>query len=428
VNEERLKKLVSDQPAPDESEAIERGWRVVGAGFDQSEPVARPRPRGLGRLVVAGTAACALVGAAFTPPGEAVADWLEDAIRPAAETAPPPLRLPAEGRLLVNTSGPWIVQQDGSKRLLGRYEDAAWSPSGRFVVASRGRQVIALEPGGRVRWTLDANRPVSGARWAPSGYRIAYLAGRRSGYELPPPAPGGTGPPQSLRVVAGDGTGDRLARSRVAEVAPAWRPGLTHVLAYAEVRGEIVVADTDTGKALWRADAARPVRQLAWSADGQRLIALSRREVQIFDARGELMSVVSARPHEPRPLAVYMRDLAFARRGHRFALIRVNSSGTGSEVVTLAAERRPGQPRRVFSAPGAITAIEWSPDGEWLLVAWDGADQWIFVRTTGRREVRTVGGLADRFDAGSGPELPRVTGWCCAAVIRPAAALPAGPP
>jgi hypothetical protein len=113
-----------------------------------------------------------------------------------------------------------------------------------------------------------------------------------------------------------------------------------------------------------------------------------------------------------------VRDVAFARRGHRFALIRATRSGTGSEVVTLAAESRPGSPRPVFSAPGAIGEIEWSPDGQWLLVAWTGADQWVFVRPAPSREVRTVVELADRFDAGSGPQLPSVSGWCCAVVER----------
>ena len=84
----------------------------------------------------------------------------------------------------------------------------------------------------------------------------------------------------------------------------------------------------------------------------------------------------------------------------------------------MAAERQAGKPRSVFSAPGAIGEIEWSPDGEWLLVAWAGADQWVFVRDAPGREVRTVTGLADRFNAGSGPELPSVSAWCCSAVER----------
>lgn len=402
MNEDRLKTLLVEEPLPDEAQAMGRGWRVVSAAIDDAQPPPTMRRRAFGRFALAGAALCALAAVAFTPPGEAVADWFEDVVRPAAEIAPPPLRLPSEGRLLVNTpAGSWIVQQDGSKRLLGRYTDASWSPAGLFVAASRGRQLFAVEPGGRVRWSIDASQPVSGARWAPSGFRIAYLTGDE---------------PASLRVVAGDGTQDRLVRTGVAEVPPVWRPGLKHVVAYSDRHGAVVAVNADTRKELWQTPPGAAISQLAWSEDGQRLVALSHTALRIFDAQGEFLSAVPVRVRQPQALPTYVRDIAFARGGHRFALIRATRSGAGSEVVTLAAERQPGNPRPVFSAPGAIGEIEWSPDGEWLLVAWSGADQWVFVRQAPSREVRTVVELADRFDAGSGPELPNVSGWCCRSV------------
>ena len=73
---------------------------------------------------------------------------------------------------------------------------ASWSPHGRFVVVWRGRRLAALDLRGRVRWSLLAPRPVTGALWSPSGFRVAYRSG------------------QDLRVVAGDGTGDRLLDRR----------------------------------------------------------------------------------------------------------------------------------------------------------------------------------------------------------------------
>src|SRR5205814_5470534 len=99
--------------------------------------------------------------------------------------------LPSAGRLLVDsTAGPWIVGADGSKRLLGRYTAASWSPHGLFEVAVRGHELAALDPKGTVRWSLERAGLVHDARWSPDGYRIAYLAG------------------STLRVVAGDGSGD----------------------------------------------------------------------------------------------------------------------------------------------------------------------------------------------------------------------------
>ena len=69
------------------------------------------------------------------------------------EKAQPALfSLPAPGRLLVTAdSGAWVVEQDGSKRLLGRYREASWSPFGRFVVGSRPNELVALTPKGDVR-------------------------------------------------------------------------------------------------------------------------------------------------------------------------------------------------------------------------------------------------------------------------------------
>ena len=107
------------------------------------------------------------------------------------------------------------MHQDGSKRLLGRYRDAAFSPHGRFIAATRANQrsrsTRRATFAGRSRGPAPASRPGPGPR---TDTRIAYLSGGR------------------LRIVAGDGTGDR-AVGRAALVAPAWRPGPSRVLAFA---------------------------------------------------------------------------------------------------------------------------------------------------------------------------------------------------
>ena len=254
-----MRELLRDRPAPDEAAAQERGWRIVGKAFAEREPAGHPRrPR---PLVVALTTALALLVAGLTPPGQAVADWLRDAVKPGREDARDALvSLPARGRLIVTSQrGPWIVERDGSKRLLGAFDDASWSPRGLFVVVTRGHEVIALEPGGRPRWSLARPGRVRAARWSPDGFRIAYHAG------------------DDLRVVAGDGTGDRPLVRGVAAAPSAWWPGPAHRLAYAEPGGRVAMVDGDSARVLWRSGRADDVIRLAWSSDGTRLLAVSPR-------------------------------------------------------------------------------------------------------------------------------------------------------
>src|SRR5262249_49810709 len=145
------------------------------------------------------------------------------------ERAEPALfSLPTQGRMLVaSDAGVWVVQADGSKRLLGPYREASWSPFGRFVVAARENELAALEPDGNVRWTL-ARRGARSPRWGgtKTDTRIAYVD--RTG----------------LRVVAGDGTNDHL-------IVPGyrgplgWRPGTGFVLAYANRPGRVTLYDVE---------------------------------------------------------------------------------------------------------------------------------------------------------------------------------------
>ena len=214
---------------PGEHEARERTWAVVRAAFDEREPVAA-RPRRL-LPAVAFAVLAAAVAAALTPPGRAVVDRVREAL--GVERAEQALfSLPADGRLLVvSDSGAWLVSRDGSKRRLGDYRVAACSPFGRFVAAARERELAALEPDGDVRWTLARNG-ITDVAWGGTAAdtRIAYLAG-------------GT-----LRVVAGDGTGDHA-------LGPAdsfrWLPGARHRLAVA-AGGRTMVVDADTGAVVAR--------------------------------------------------------------------------------------------------------------------------------------------------------------------------------
>jgi hypothetical protein len=395
MTEERLRELLREQRAPDERAAEERGWRVVREAYAQRGP-AVPRRRGL-RLAAALAAAAVLLAAAFTPPGQAVAEWVRDAVRPGREDARKALvSLPARGRLLVTSErGPWIVERDGPKRLLGDYEEASWSPRGLFVVATRDHELFALEPGGRPRWSLARAGRVRHARWSPDGFRIAYLSG------------------SGVRVVAGDGTGDAALVPDVALTAPAWRPDTRHRLAYADRRGRVAVVDTDTKRTLWRSGPGSVPAELAWSADGARLLVLSSEQVRVLDSRGRSLLTLRMAP------GTRAQTAAFAPGGDAFALVSYAEAAerTRLELVRFAEK---GAAQRLLSGLGRFGDIAWSPDGQWLLAAWRDADQWVFIHTGAKRRapierLRAVANITRQFDPGGGRRaaFPQLGGWCC---------------
>ena len=222
---------------PDEQEARERSWAVVSAAFAEREP--QPRRRSW-RPVAAVALAVVVLAGLLSPPGRAVLDEIRQVVG-VEESAPALFSLPAPGRLLVTAgSGVWIVDEDGSKRLLGGYQEASWSPFGRFVVAARANELAALEADGTVRWSL-ARPDVRLPRWGGSGTdtRIAYFSRGQ------------------LRVVGGDGKGDHLLDAQSAERAPVWMPGGGHRLAYPTRDGSVRVVDVDTGAVVEREAPAR---------------------------------------------------------------------------------------------------------------------------------------------------------------------------
>lgn len=365
---------------PDEHGARERSWRVVEAAFEARDPVERPSRRWV--AVVALAAVAALVAAAASPPGRAVIDKIREAV--GVERAQPALfSLPSPGRLLVaSDAGIWVVQQDGSKRLLGEYREASWSPFGRFVVAARANELAALEPDGDVRWTLARPR-VRSPRWTGTALdtRIAYVD--RTG----------------VRVVAGDGTGDRLLTSGVAGPL-AWRPGPGFVLAYASGR-HVWVVNVKTGGVRWRVTAPPGrITRLDWSGDGARLLVLSPHHLRIYDARGVLVD--GEDPSEGWPDV----DAEFRPRSVEAGVVRVHGSQSTAYVLNG---------RTLFNGTGVLRQLAWSPAGRWALVTWPTADQWVFVRAEGSRRIRAASNVSEQFRSSS---FPRIEGWCCAVNAR----------
>jgi WD40 repeat protein len=391
VKEERVRRLLLSAPVPAEVETLRRNWPVVREAFRQEE---RPTPgRRYARALVPLAAALAILAAAVSPPGQALGSWIRETVRErvAGQTPARPAlaSLPSPGRLLVTApSGAWIVHADGSKRRLGAYESATWSPRGRFLAATRGRQLVALEPDGDVRWSLSRSRPIATPRWSPSGFRIAYFAGR------------------SLRVVAGDGSPDRALAPLPSPVAPAWRPGDAHVLAFVDRRGAIRVVNTDTGRELWRTARGTTPTQLEWSSDGRRLLVATATRLRVYRDDGRLWRRVVL------PRGARASSAAFAPGGHQIAYGVVGAADRAS--VHLFNPRN-GTSRVVFHGVGSFSDVEWSPDGRWLLVAWPDADQFLFIRAPGVRKIVAVSNIARQFDPGrpSRAEFPEVIRWCC---------------
>jgi WD40 repeat protein len=336
--------------------------------------------------VIALAFACVLVAAAVAVAAEPPR-WVRHALGDAVPRAPRAGSslgsLPA-GRLLVSSSqGTWIVRGDGTRLRLGPWTAATWSPRGLYVAAWRGRELSAVAPSGRVAWTIAARGKVRDAPWSPDGYRIAY---RRDAV---------------LAVVAGDGTGARILAQPVRAVAPAWRPGAPHTLAWVGASGRIEVRDVDTGAVVWRSSASvGAATALAWSADGHRLLARGGRRVVVFDLTGKRSWRVRL-AHGTRVGAA-----AWAPRGDRIALALRRGSAT-SVYVTSA----PLAPRRpVFTTTGTLRSLAWSPDGRRLLVRWADADQWLLLSPGApNAPITAIGSISRRFGAP-----PTVQGWCCA--------------
>jgi hypothetical protein len=404
-----LQQALREAPIPVPAEAERRGLAVVEAAYaerDGGEQDVRVRRSSLPRLALALGVVTLLAAVLLSPAGAAVRDWVGDVV----DTGPPRpeaglSEIPGGGRLLVQSSdGPWVVQPGGSRRLLGDYDEASWSPRGLFVAAAKGRTLSAVESGGTPHWSLTAAARVADPRWSPSGYRIAYRSGR------------------SLRIVAGDGTGDHLVNRATAPVAPAWSPFGTPEVAYVNAGGQLRIATSEKGASrsgappdMAGAEAGPDVRQIEWGADGQLILEVSPSGLHLQEMRLnkiEGRSELGPRTALAIPGGATVVDAALAPRHPLVAAVLTfwRRHGTRSSVVVFGPA---GKPRRLLSVPGSLGEVAWSPDGKRLLVAWPGANQWLFL-PIGRGEGRAVAGVSRAFaPGGRKTSFPRVEGWCC---------------
>jgi hypothetical protein len=377
-----------NEPAPDERDAQERAWKIVRAAWTERDPVAHPRTIRRAPLV-AFAAVLAVAAAVLSPPGMAVLGSIKDAVRGEPNAKPALFSLPAPGQLLVTSArGTWVVQHDGTKRLLRGYRNPAWSPNGIYIAAVHGHELRAIEPTGAEHWSLARSAAIRFPVWtdaSPPCCRIAYLAG------------------STLRVVNGDSTGDRMLATAVAPVRPAWRPQ-THALAFVDESGAVRIVDADAGKPLRIVRPEERALGLGWSADGRYLLVRGARRIELFGSKGQRLQPLGqgAAPVDAATFSPSGSSIAFVqhvptRDGTRsflwrYAGIRPDRTAAG----------------RVFAGAGRFGGVEWSPDGRWLLLDWDSADQWLFIRSAAVRRVAAISNVTASF----GPDAT-IAGWCC---------------
>jgi hypothetical protein len=375
----------------------------------------RPIPR----LALGLSLATLLAVLLLSPAGADVRGWVGDAFTASAPRPEPTLaRVPGGGRLLVRTGeGIVVVQPDGSRRLLGDYETASWSPHGLFIAAAKGRTLSALEPDGTPHWSITAAKRValpswtggSSPAWSPSGERIAY----RSGFDL--------------RVVAGDGTEDRLlagstdagtppdARISPAYVPPAWSPTGENALAYVTGTSRLRILDSETGAVLAAAPALQRITWMDWADGGRKILEASKGTLRlrpVWRAGHPSRPALGKARRLPLPPGATVNDVALAPQRPLVAasVTYWRKHGTYSEILIY----RPGRgPQTLLSVPGSLWQVEWSPDGKRLLVAWPGADQWLFLPLGGGKG-QAIAHISRAISPDGQPHsFPQLEGWCC---------------
>ncbi len=395
--------------APDESGAEERAGALVRrAAAGLHEPASRRRLPAPRRTLAALASVAVLAALSLSPAGAAVGELIGDAFdgEPEYEAL---TALPGSGTLLVHAdSGLWAVRSDGSRRRLGDYTDGAWSPHGLYVLATAANRLTALTAAGDIHWTLSRPDEVTMPAWSRGlGYRVAYLSGGQ------------------IRIAAGDGSDDhRLAAA--AAVRPAWRqppprdPGREEVsFVPRRARGSVRSVDVASSKLTAIAEPRiGPIHSLAWS-DRDRLLAIGSRGWALLDHAGRILDRI-------RPAASSIVDGAISPNGGRVAILAqgYGASGARSELTLYRTVGKQLHSRTVFSAPGVLSGVRFSPRGEWLLLSWPETDQWVFINLATHRKLirraRSIGDIAAQFAPGKSDalEAPTLGGWCCQASGR----------
>jgi dipeptidyl aminopeptidase/acylaminoacyl peptidase len=235
-------------------------------------------------------------------------------------------------------------------------------------------------------------------RWSPDGFRIAYRSGA------------------DMRVVYGDNARDWLLARRTGATPPAWQPGrppFRQVLAFSW-RERVRIIEVDSRRVLGTTARGPVPSELWWAADGRRLVAVSKAEIRVHDARGRLV--------ERRALPARLRATGSAIdvAGRRLAVAARRTGGRSSELLLYRLDRD-SPPRQLLARPGSIEGLTWSIDGRVLAFGLPEANQWYMLRPRGGVRLQAVkSGIRAKFAGGPragrsiAAPFPRLAGWCYA--------------
>ena len=317
--DDRLRRALEGLPGPSDRARS----RAEGAALDTLPGPARRRPRWLlaaaavGAAVVAAGAALAATDRLYVRIGEPSAQE-----RPAATPASGAVRLPedSEGLALVADGRLWLATRSGLGVQGVAASAAELSPNATFAAVGLGRSLVAIAPGGRRAWSHPTRGPVVAAAWAPNPIAIAYVARRGDALEL--------------RVIEGDGDGDRLIDPDVAPVPPSWRAD-TQALAYVGRAGRARVADYPS------------LATRAASAPGRRVAAVA------YAPEGDRLALATAGP----AFEVSLREGASPGPWVPLGAPRLRLSAlawsSGAELLMAGDDPRPGAPHRIWSLAGS---------------------------------------------------------------------------
>jgi hypothetical protein len=215
--------------------------------------------------------------------------------------------------------------------------------------------------------------------------------------------------PRALNVAAADG---RVISAVSAMVAPAWRGETDRALGYVDGDGAVRIVDVDLESTLSSFTPRSEPNTIAFSDDGERLLLAGDHEVVISapdggGAKRELIpgQIVAASFLEERGdrAVIVTRESAKDFKGRPGSAVHIVSERGG----TLDA-------REIFATAGSLAGLAVSPGGDWILVGWREADQWLFLEPRIGGSVRAVDGISSQFTPGEPrPPFPAPLEWCC---------------